>query len=390
MAKKTKETTKDYIYEDENAKNNPFWFQVMINGKRVTRRGFKTRGEAKRARAALITELSKGEYVQPSKMTFGAYFQQWLSGRKANNNIAISTGKMYKSYFDTHLEPLLGNIPLSKITAEHAKSLISTMRKKGLSDEMVKRVFATFNASINAAVKEDSLVKNVANKIEKPVVKRVERMVWDTETVKEFFEKSKGASRYWVAAYLAVMTGMRQGEILALRWSDIDMLKGVIQVRRNLVKNTAIFTGLKTEKSRRVIAVSQQVISILNEQKQNNELEKSNPKVKYEDNDLVVCSQRGTPATATKVIHAWRTMQKSYKPETAPIITFHDLRHTHASMLLSQGEHPKVVSERLGHSTITITMDTYSHLLPHMQENAAVSLEDTIGMHFNDENDENQ
>ncbi|NRF91552.1 tyrosine-type recombinase/integrase [Paenibacillus frigoriresistens] len=382
MAKKTKDTTKDYIYEDENAKKNPFWFQVMINGKRVTRRGFKSRGEAKKARAALITELSKGEYVEPAKMLFGAYFEQWLSARA---NIAYSTRKMYESYFRTHIDPILGQIPLSKITAVHIEQLITSLREKELGDEMVKRIFATVNASLNAADKKDLVSKNVANKIEKPTVERKERLVWDIETVRDFFQSTKDESRYWIAAYIAVMTGMRQGEILALRWSDIDLEKGVIQVRRNLVKNLTIFTGLKTEKSRRTIAISQQIISILKEQKEKNELEKQNPKINYEDNDLVVCSSKGTPATATKVIHAWKTMQSRYKPAHAPTITFHDLRHTHASILLKQGVHPKVVSERLGHSTITITLDTYSHLLPNMQEEAAASLEDTIGMQFSNE-----
>ncbi|MDR6883042.1 tyrosine-type recombinase/integrase [Bacillus sp. 3255] len=364
---------------NENAKSNPYWFQVMVNGKRVTRRGFKTITEAKKARAAIITELSKGEYIEPNKMSFGSYFEQWLSGRA---NIAHSTRKMYESYFRTHINPVLGDIPLSKINATHMEQLIASIREKELGDEMVKRIFATVNASLNAAERKDLISKNAANKIEKPTVKRKERAVWDIDTVREFFQATKNESRYWIAAYLAVMTGMRQGEILALRWSDIDMEKGIIQVRRNLVKNMTIFTGLKTEKSRRTIAISQQIISILEEQRQKNELEKQNPKIKYEDNDLVVCSSKGTPATATKVIHAWKTMQQNYKPESAPTITFHDLRHTHASIMLRQGVHPKVVSERLGHSTITLTLDTYSHLLPNMQEEAADSLESTIGLKF--------
>ncbi|CAH1230743.1 Transposase from transposon Tn916 [Paenibacillus allorhizoplanae] len=379
MAKITKDTTKDYIYEDENAKKNPFWFQVMINGKRVTRRGFKTRGEAKKARAVLIADLSKDIYIEPNKMPFGVYFDTWLSARA---NIAHSTRKMYESYFRTHIDPLIGDVPLSKLTVTHIDKLIASLREKELGDEMVKRIYATVNASLNAAEKKDLVAKNVASKIEKPTVERKERLVWDIDTVREFFQATKDESRYWIAAYLAVMTGMRQGEILAIRWSDIDLEKGIIQVRRNLIKNLTIFSGLKTEKSRRTITISQQVIAILEEQKQKNELEKQNPKVDYQDNNLVVCSSRGTPATATKVIHAWKTMQTKHKPANAPTITFHDLRHTHASIMLKQGVHPKVISERLGHSTITITLDTYSHLLPNMQEEAAEALEYTIGMQF--------
>ncbi|WEK53342.1 MAG: tyrosine-type recombinase/integrase [Candidatus Cohnella colombiensis] len=377
MARDKKDTTKDFIYENENAKVNPFWFQVMVHGKRVTKRGFRTRGEAKKARAALLTELSKGDYIEPSRMTYGAYFKLWLDARR---NISESTRDMYWSYFRTHIDDEIGDIPLHRLSALHIESLVNSCRDKGLADETVKRVFSTVNASLNAAEKKDIISKNVANKIEKPTVKRVERPIWKTETIQQFFKDSKGASRYWVAAYIAVMTGMRQGEILGLKWSDIDLKQGLIQVRRNLLKNKGKFDNLKTDKSRRVIAISDQIIKVLEEQKNLNAIEKEQLGDEYQDNDIVVSSSKGTPATATKVIVAWNTMQKKYKPDDEPTITFHDLRHTHASLLLQQGVHPKVVSERLGHSTITITLDTYSHLMPNMQADAARDLDKLISM----------
>lgn len=372
MAKVTNEGTKDGIYENTEAKKNPFWFQVMVNGKRVTRRGFRTRGDAKKARAALIAELSKGEYVEPAKMSFGSYFLTWLDSRR---NIARSTRDMYGSYFRTHINPVIGDVPLHKLTPLHIDQLVNACRDKGLADETVKRVFSTVNAALNAAERKDIIAKNVANKIEKPTVKRAERPIWTTESVAKFFRDSKGSSRYWIVAFIAVMTGMRQGEILGLRWSDVDLERGVIQVRRNLLKNKGVFDNLKTEKSRRVIAISEQVIKALNEHKEFLEAEKVLAGEEYIENDLVIPSTKGTPATATKVIKSWNAMQKKYKPESEPTITFHDLRHTHASILLRQGVHPKVVSERLGHSTITITLDTYSHLMPNLQAEAVQKID---------------
>lgn len=360
------------IYKNEKAKTNPYWFQVMVNGKRVTRRGFRTKGEAQKARAEVMTELSRGEYVEPAKMPFGVYFLEWLAGR---HGISHSTRSMYGSYFRTHINPEIGAVPLSKLTPLHIERLITACREKGLADETVKRVFAAVNASLNAAERKDIIPKNPANKIEKPTVKRVERPVWSDEFVRKFLVDARNDSRYWIAVYIALMTGMRQGEILGLKWSDVDLVKGIVQVRRNLVKNKAVFDELKTEKSRRTLAISPQDIAVLTEHKERQQTEKVGD---YQDNDLVVCSSKGTPATATKVIVAFKAMQARHKPANEPEITFHDLRHTHASMLLKQGVHPKVVSERLGHSTITITLDTYSHLLPNMQADAVRQLGDLI------------
>ncbi len=370
--KEKKKKPKDYIYETKLASGKTsYWFQVMVDGVRQTRRGFSTKGEAKKARAEIMTELSKGNRISPSKTPFGKYFEDWLATRsKAKKSLSISTQKMYDSYYRIHIASVIGSIPLSKISPDDIDALVNAVQKKGLSEEMVKRVYSVVHTALNAAVKKGTILTNPANRIEKPRVNRQERQVWSDETVKEFLKASRGYSRYWIAVYLAVMTGMRQGEILGLKWSDIDFDNGVIQVIRNYNKNSKTFDDLKTLKSRRAIAISPQIVEMLKEQKEKFEIEKNALGDRYHNYDLVIPASNGKPAFTNLVNRAWHAMRDKFKPEGAAEITFHDLRHTFASILLKQGEHPKIVSEILGHSTISITMDRYSHLLPGLQGEA--------------------
>ncbi|MBU7314067.1 tyrosine-type recombinase/integrase [Paenibacillus oleatilyticus] len=373
------------IYKNEKAKKNPYWFQIMVNGKRVTRRGFRTKGEAQKARDELSTQLNKGEYIDPSKALFRDYFLEWLENRK---NLADSTVDMYDSYFRNHIDPALGKIPLSKITPTDILNFIKTLRNtktksgENLSDEMVKRVYSTVNTALNSAVTMEIIQKNVASKIpkqDKPKVVRQERQIWSNDSIRVFLKKTKGETRYWIAIFLAVMTGMRQGEILGLKWSDIDFDKSVLYVRRSLKKDKTGFTNLKTASSRRTISLAPYTIMLLKEQQEKIAMEKEYLGDDYQDNDLVVCTSKGTPAKATRVLHAWNRLCEKFKPEHEPRITFHDLRHQSASIMLNDGTDTRVVSGRLGHSTVTTTLDVYSHLIPTAQENAAVALEKTLG-----------
>jgi len=370
------------IHKNEKAKKNPYWFQVMVNGKRVTKRGFRTKGEAQKARDEISTQLNKGEYLDPVKQTFAEYFLQWLDGR---NNIADTTRDMYLSYYKNHINPAIGDISLSKLNSLDIQKLIKNLKEKDLSDEMVKRVFSTVNAALNAAVSMDIIAKNVASRIpkqDKPKVERKERQIWSNDSIRHILEVSRGETRYWIAVFLAVMTGMRQGEILGLQWADIDFEKNVLYVRRNLKKDKSGFSNLKTSSSRRTISLSPLTVKMLKEQEKVINAERHTLGADYQDFNLVVCTSKGTPAKATKVLHAWNRICDKFKPEHEPRITFHDLRHQSASIMLNEGEDIRVVSKRLGHSTVTTTLDVYSHLLPTAQEDAALTLEKSIGFAY--------
>jgi integrase len=378
---------KDKINKSETVKNGrPYWFQVMVNGKRVTKRGFRTKGEAQKARAEYETQLYKGEYIDPARITYGNYFIEWLEGR---NNIADSTRELYLSYYKAHIDPLLGKMSLSKITPSDIQKFIKSLRDKNLSDETVKRIYSTVNASLNSAVTMEIISKNAASKIpkqDKPKVERKEHEIWKNESIKQVLKDSREATRYWIAVFLAVMTGMRQGEILGLKWTDIDYERSVIHIRRGLKKDKTGFTNLKTAGSKRTISISPLTVWVLEEQKQRIDLEKEALGDTYQDNGLVVCTSLGTPAKATKVLHAWNRICEQFKPKDEPDMTFHDLRHLSASIMLNERADIRVVSQRLGHSTVQTTLNVYSHLLPNAQEADASNMDSLVGFKYESNN----
>ncbi|WP_145038641.1 tyrosine-type recombinase/integrase [Paenibacillus sp. Y412MC10] len=358
-------------YKDENAKKNPWYFVFYTgeikNGKRerIKRRGFKTKKAAEAAEAEIRTSINKGDYYEPTKILFKDYMKEWL---KSRHDLSPETVDLYETNLRLYINPVLGEVQLSKINSLHIEQFINSMHEKELGDWSIKRAFSIVNAALNAAVRKDLINKNPSNKVSKPKVRRKVMAVWEPEFAFDFLEQTKGKSRYWIAAYLAIMTGMRQGEILGLRWSDIDFENKTLHIQQTVTKNRRIKEGAKTQSSVRSVALSTDTIKTLKEHRAIILQERLQYGEEYHNHDLVVCTNFGGPATTRSVYKAWERFIEKCK---APKITFHDLRHTHVSMLIKQGVHMKVISERLGHSSISVTMDIYGHLLPNMQEQAA-------------------
>jgi integrase len=368
------------VYKNEKAKgDNKWWFQFYTgeikNGtrERITKRGFRTKKEAEKAMIETQAALQKGEYIEPTKKLFQDYLQDWI---KSKRNLGDQTLELYESYLRTHIVPEIGHIPLAKLSAHDIEMFLGSLHEKGLAAATIKRIFSVVFAALNAAETKDIITKNVASKVEKPQVsRRRELVVWDPAFVSDFLERTKPDSRYWIAGYLAVMTGMRQGEILGLRWADIDFEKRILTIQQTVNRHREIKSGAKTKQSMRSVALSPDTIEVLKEHRQLIIQERVALGPDYQNNDLVVCTHFGGPTTQRAIQKMWTS---SLKKTGAPKITFHDLRHTHASLLIKQGVHIKVISERLGHSSVSITMDTYGHLMPNMQEDAAKGLDALI------------
>ncbi|UED70677.1 site-specific integrase [Brevibacillus sp. HD3.3A] len=368
------------VYKNEKAKGDKkWWFQFYTgeikNGvrERITKRGFRTKKDAERAMIEAQAALQKGEYIEPTKKLFQDYLQEWI---KTKRNLGEQTLELYDSYLRTHIIPALGKIPLFKISAHDIELFLDSLHEKGLAAATIKRIFSVVNAALNAAAMKDIIPKNVANKVEKPQAsRRRELVVWDPEFASDFLVKTKQASRHWIAAYLAIMTGMRQGEILGLRWSDIDFENRNITIQQTVTRKRKIKPGAKNKSSVRNIAISPETVEALREHRKLIIQDRWKHKQNYQDNDLVVCTHFGGPVTQRGIQKMWSSFLKK---TGAPKITFHDLRHTHASLLIKQGVHIKVISERLGHSSVSITMDTYGHLMPNMQQEAAAGLDALI------------
>jgi integrase len=340
------------------------WFYVVDLGKdeygkrkRKKKRGFKTKKEAQQALTKLLHEVNSGTYVEPSNMKYEAFLQEWLEGKR--HTLSVQTFIMYEIYAKTHILPILGHIQLDKLTPISIQKFVSHIRGKGLADATVERIYSIVNTSLNMAVKMQLIPKNVASLIDKPKRNKNQLTVWDVEQVNRFLSVAR-ESPYYMAFFLAIMTGMRQGEILGLSWKDVDLNKGLLYVTQTLSHNgKSIMVGAKTKTSIRSVALSPSTIAAL---KKHQDETGCNP------SRLVVCSTTGTPVNPANLRREWL---KLIKLAEVPQIRFHDLRHTHASLMLKQGEHIKVVSERLGHSKIQMTLDTYSHIMPNMQKEAA-------------------
>ncbi|OMC94466.1 site-specific integrase [Paenibacillus sp. FSL R5-0636] len=341
------------------------------NGKRIQirKRGFKSEREAKRALREAQVQADKGSYCEPSKLTYGEFLIEWFRGK--SSNYGTQTIKSTESYIRLHIKPQLGQYPLAKLNIIIIERFVNDLREKGLAEGTIKRIFNVVTASLNSAERKDVIARNVASRIDnKPKAKRKDMQIWNANEVRHFLHTiRKEEVRYYEAFHLALATGMRQGEILGLRWRDVDLERGVISVRQTLSHDgKELRAGAKTTTSIRTISFDVDTIQMLEKWMRRQQQEKDDAGAMYINHDLVICTTVGTPTTPRNLSRTWYNMLK--KSELHPI-TFHDLRHTHASLLLKNNVHPKIVSERLGHASIQITLDLYSHLFPNMQEGAA-------------------
>jgi len=283
-----------------------------------------------------------------------------------------------------HIIPALGKITLDQLKPIHIQNYYSEKLARGrkdgnggLSARSVYHHHRVIHEALEYAVRWQVIAVNPAKAVAPPKPQRQLINVLTREEIHQLLEAAKGTKLY-DPIFFAINTGMRRGEIFAVRWSDVDF-RGIISVKQTLQrikgKGLVFRHTTKTDGSRRTIAVSNSVISMLKRIKKQQTENKIALGSEYQDHDLVFCNQDGTPIN---IDYFSREFGRLVRRKGLRHVRFHDLRHTHATLLLQQGEHPKVVSERLGHSTITITMDLYSHVMPNMQKKAAQKLDDFL------------
>ncbi|GGG09621.1 site-specific integrase [Paenibacillus abyssi] len=354
------------------------WYYVLEhteNGKRkqIKKRGFKTKKDAQKALVEAQSALNSGTYVKPSKLSVSDYLIEWMNDKQ--HSIGRETAKNHITSIKNHIIPLIGEIPLSKLTALDIQKLTTSLYERGLASSTIKRTFNIINTALNKAEKMQLITKNVAALVDKPKVRRKELQVWEIYEIQRFLEVAQ-KSRYYLAFHLAIMAGMRQGEILGLRWQDVDYESRKIYIRQTLSHDgKELKSGAKTALGVRSVTVDAQTIEYLRRQSRIIENEKRLSKGVYTDKGLVVSTSTGNQLIPRNLMREYKLLLERAEVRK---ITFHDLRHTHASLLLKQNVHPKIVSERLGHSSTQLTMDIYSHLMPNMQKEAADNLADLV------------
>lgn len=324
----------------------------------------------------LLTEMATGAYVAPSALTVGEYLARWLEGY-AKPNVAAQTYQRYEVIIRLHLTPALGAIKLSKlhpmdIQRCHAEALESGRkdgRGQALSARTVTHHHRVLREALEQAVRWQILPRNPADSVQPPRPVDREMQTLTAPQVDALLRAAEG-TRFQLPILLAVGTGMRRGEVLALRWQDVDLVAGALAVRRSMERTKAGlgFKAPKTGKGTRTITLPAVVVQALRRHlgEQARERELLGPD--YADGDLVCARPDGLPISPDNLSRDFTTLLKRHG---MPAIRFHDLRHTHATLLLQGGINPKVISERLGHSTVRITLDVYAHVMPSMQEEAA-------------------
>lgn len=359
-----------------------------VTGKRrqKTVRGFKTRKEAESELARLISQQCYGDYIEPHNKTLGEYLDEWLEFYGLHN-LAPSTFESYRNIIVNHVKPAIGNIPLQKLQPIHIQNYYAKALSRGradnksdkgrsLSPTTVLFHHRVIREALQHALGLQLVSRNVADLVKPPRKTRYEMKVLPEEEIAKLLDLFKNSYLY-MPVYLAIVTGMRAGEILALQWRDIDLKEGVINVRHTLRQRKAgkpEFLQPKTGKSRRPVEISPLVVRALKEHKAAQARERLSFGEGYAEYNMVCSRKDGNPihpGSLASRFHAI-TRRAGFK------IRFHDLRHCHATYLLKDRVSPKIVAERLGHSTTRLTLDIYSHVIPGMQREAAMRIEERL------------
>ena len=336
----------------------------------------------------LLHTLEQGAYVRPSRLTVAQFLGEWLQDY-VELNCSPRTKASYEMIIRRHLIPELGSIPLSQLEPRHLQASYSRQRERGrvdgkgqLSPQTVRYCHSLLAEALGYAVKMGLLSRNVAQATEAP---RADHKVMPTlapEDVPRFLEAAQ-ETPYYTLFYLLLHTGLRRGEALALRWKNVDLGLASLGVSAYLsvveaaykLNGTYVIKEPKTSHSRRQIALPPSLGVVLRQHKAGQEAQRALLGKPLTDNDFVFAHPDGSPLDPSTVSHAFnKVMRKAGLPH----IRLHDLRHTHASLLLQAGVHPKIVQERLGHSSIRVTLDTYSHVIGGLQEVAAQRFDDLL------------
>jgi integrase len=337
-----------------------------------------TKKEAQAELAQIVANVNGGTHVATSKLTVAGYVTDvWLPSVRPS--LRESTLAGYSILIHKHVIPGIGGTRLQKLTVSqldswYASLLTSGRRdgKGGLSRKTVANIHRVLRKALGDAVRKGLLSRNVGDFAQVPKDRDAghkEMATWSGTEVRTFLDFTRG-NRLHPAFVVAAATGMRRGELLGLRWTDLDLKAGRLSVRQTLltVDNRISWSTPKTPRSRRSIDLDKGTVGVLRSWRKAQAEERLLVGAGYQDNGLVFCNADGTPLQPASFS---RSFERLVERSGLPAIRLHDLRHTHATLALAAGLHPKVVSERLGHSTVSLTLDVYSHAVPGMQRDAA-------------------
>ena len=341
------------------------YFNKLVNGNKKAAQTYLNK---------TLREIDQGTFVDPTPVLLGEYLDKWLEAA-AKPRLAPNTFEHYQDVLSRYVRPALVNHKLANIRALDVQTLYSDLQKRGLSARTVRYTHAVLNSAFKQAVKWGLIAQNPASLVELPKKERKEMQYLSQEYAAKFLEAA-ASDRFGSYFHLAIVTGMRPSECLGLQWKDINFGTSMVTIQRALLwKRDGIwyFGEPKTSKSRRSIPLTTSLVLALKEHKRKQAEERLKAGPKYQNLDLVFANVEGGPLMPHNlIVRHFKPILK--KAELSESLRLYDLRHSCATLLLEAGENPKVVSERLGHSSVVMTLDTYTHVLPSMQKSASEKL----------------
>ena len=338
----------------------------------------KTQAEVKEKLKKVLLEAGQIDFAKSGKYTVGAWMDEWFEN-VAKIKVRPSSHQTYKGYIDNHIKPNIGNIPLEKLTTMdlqkfyrklltkgRVERIESKEQPKGLSAKTVRNINQVISSAMDLAVAQKIIPANPTNACELPKVEHQEMQTIPAEQLQAFLQEAKATGVYEMY-YIELATGLRRGELLGLKWTDIDWKNGTIKVRRQVarVDGQIVEAPLKTKNSYRTVTISHQAIEVLKVQK-----------AKTHD-QYVFASPNGGPISPDSVNNM---LKRVLERAGIPKVRFHDLRHTFATIALQNGVDIKTVSGMLGHFSAGFTLDTYAHVTTSAQKEAAQTMGNILSM----------
>jgi integrase len=329
---------------------------------------------------ALRTEAARGALPAPHRLTVAGLLKQWLADCRVRGLRPKSLAG-YEQCARLYLAPALGTVKVRALRPEHVRTALAALIGRGIAPSTVRKARGVLHAALQLAVRTELVGRNVVEAVQPPRLARAELHPPTPGEAVRFLDVAGARGDPLLALFvLAVYTGCRPGELLALKWPDVDWDAGRLRIRRNLTQvrgKSPTLAEPKTARGRRVLSLPPEAMAALRTHLAGQAHDRSVLGPDYEDADLVFCTRTGTPLLPSNVVRTFKRLLGVAGLRST--IRLYDLRHANATAMLAAGVHPKVASERLGHAGVTLFMDTYSHLLPELEAGAAAALQDVLG-----------
>lgn len=342
-----------------------------------------TKREAERVAAERTAAIARGTYVDPSRETVGEFLHRWLRDY-VDVSISLRSRIRYRDIVDGVLVPHLGGVPIQQLKPAHILAMEQEVRTTGnrktgaaLAPASVRKIHNVLHRALRHAVAWQVIPLNPADAVERPSVPATPPRVLSPEEARRLLAALDG-HRFGLPIRTAMLCGLRLSELLGLRWADVDWAHGRLVLAQALDSRhdgVVRFKTTKTHRSARPVSVPPQLLAALRDHRRQQDVVRCQAATAWTDYDLVFATKSGLPLTSGWVR---KSFYRLLDDNGIPRIPLHGLRHTMATLMLAAGEHPKVVSERLGHSNPSFTLTVYSHVMPGMHEDASRRLEESL------------